>query len=73
MKNWYWGLVVAIVLGMVFYFIETGNVWASIIILLAIIFYGLFANPMKELHAEKEKPLSPRKKTNAKKRKKKKR
>ncbi|MDP2666790.1 MAG: hypothetical protein Q8P05_04825 [Candidatus Diapherotrites archaeon] len=54
MSGWFWAVVAVAVVGLVIYFTETGREWASIILLLAIIFYGLFANPMKELHAEKD-------------------
>lgn len=52
MKQYLFGVAILLVLAVALLLVETHRTWGLLILLLAIIFYGLFANPMKEVHAD---------------------
>lgn len=52
MKSILKGLIVIGVIFILFWTLQTPHHWTAILILLAIIFYGLFANPMGKAHAQ---------------------
>ena len=58
------GLLLVVAVFLLFWALQTAHHWVAIAVLLVIIFYGLFANPMGKVHAEMEteKPRFPRKK-----------
>ena len=50
MEKWGLGIGLLFLLSLMFWLIETHRVWSTIFLLLAIIFYALFANPMQRVH-----------------------
>ncbi len=65
MDAWVKRILFVVVAGAVFLSLQLASHWLAIILLLGIIFYALFANPMKEMHSskkEKTKKRNPRKK-----------
>ncbi len=68
MKHYLAGVVILLVLSIALFLVETHRQWSLIVFLLALIFYALFANPMKKAHeaafghlGEKEKKAPKRK------------
>lgn len=54
------GTVILLVLGIAVFLVETHRTWGMILFLLALIFYGLFANPMKKVSEKTTPRPSPR-------------
>jgi len=54
MRQYLFGVAILLVLAIALLLVETHRTWGLLILLLAIIFYGLFANPMKEIHTDLE-------------------
>ncbi len=52
MKQYLFGVAILLVLAVALLLVETHRTWGLLVLLLAIIFYGLFANPMKEVHED---------------------
>lgn len=50
MRQYLFGVAILLVLAIALLLVETHRTWGLLVLLLAIIFYGLFANPMKEVH-----------------------
>ncbi len=64
MKSIIKGVIVILVVFILFWALQTPHHWTAIAVLLIIIFYGLFANPMGKVHAhavEREKRLTKKK------------
>lgn len=54
MRRYLFGVAILLVMAVALLLVETHRTWGLLVLLLAIIFYGLFANPMKEVHADLE-------------------
>ena len=69
MQRYVWGVAILLVLGIALFLVETHRTWGVILFLLALIFYGLFANPMHMVHKATfgEKPKSSRRSSRRKK------
>ncbi len=50
MKHYLAGVVMLLILALALFLVETHRQWGLVVFLLALIFYALFANPMKHAH-----------------------
>lgn len=62
MRKWMIGLIALGVLAILFAAINSGHTIWVVLLMLAIIFYGLFSNPMKHVHESLKSEPAPRKK-----------